>query len=362
MTPIDYYQEQVIKGVIFSDAEQLIVMQHLQRLYQELIEEQKKRSSFFSFLHPRKPPHGIYLWGGVGIGKTFMMDCFYHSLPFPHKLRMHFHQFMQMVHDKLTLHQGENDPLKVIAKEISQQTTVLCFDELFVSDITDAMLLGRLIKMLFLNGVCLVATSNIAPDDLYKNGLQRAQFLPAILALKKNMEIIHMPVVVDYRLRHLQQAGVFYTPLNKTTEQNMEKSFVALTKQKNISYSPVRINDRYIKIKKQTNEVVWFEFKDICSVPRSQHDYLAIAKLYQTVFVSNIPVIQENEKDMICLFISLVDVLYDARVRLVISAAEPIEQLYNRGYMLMEYARTHSRLLEMQSQDYFVSELNRDNT
>ncbi len=358
MTPLDYYREQVDNGIIALDTEQLGAMRVFDRIYHDLLAEQEKRSSFFSFIHKPKSVRGFYLWGGVGIGKTFMMDCFFHTLPFKNKLRMHFHQFMHLVHEKLTAHQGEKDPLQVIAKELSAQAMVLCFDELFVSDITDAMLLGRLFKALFANGVTLIATSNVAPDDLYKYGLQRSQFLPAIALLKEQLDVLHIPTIIDYRLRHLQEAGVFYTPLNNDSARNMEKSFEALTRSKKISTDPIIVNDRPIRIKKYTDDVVWFEFNDICKVPRSQHDYLVIAQQYKTIFISDIPVIEANEKDTICLFITLIDVLYDARVRVVISAAEPVDQLYHRGYMIMEYTRTHSRLLEMQSQDYFSNDVN----
>lgn len=355
MTPLDYYDEQCRKGFISSDPLQLIVMQNLQRVYMDLLQEHEKRNRFFSFLHRPQLVKGLYLWGGVGIGKTFMMDCFYHSLPFENKMRMHFFQFMQLVHQELKRHQGEKDPLQPIAKEIAQKTMLLCFDELFVSDITDAMLLGRLFRALFSNGVSLVTTSNSAPDDLYKNGLQREQFLPAIALLKEKTDIIHIPTKIDYRLRHLKEAGVFYTPLGKAAEESMEKSFQELTQGKKIKTQPIMIHGRSIQVKKSAEDVVWFEFTEICKVPRSQNDYLEIAREYKTVLISDIPVIPVNAKDMICLFVSLVDVFYDARTRLVISAAEPVAELYNRGYMTLEYTRTHSRLLEMQSTDYFLS-------
>lgn len=357
MTPLDYYQQQVTAGYITSDPAQLPVMQELTNLHFALSAEYEKRSKFLSRLfHKPKLVKGIYLWGGVGIGKTFMMDCFFNTIPFPMKMRMHFHQFMQMVHTQLTAHQGEEDPLSIIAKELAQKTMVLCFDELFVSDITDAMLLGRLFKALFAQGITLVTTSNVPPDDLYKNGLQRLNFLPAIALLKQQTQVIHIESQTDYRLRHLKEAGVFYTPLTADSRRKMEKSFEMLTEGKMVSVAPIIINDRPIKVKKRTDNVVWFEFEDICSVPRSQQDYLTIAEQYLIVMISDIPVIGEKEKDRICLFISLVDVLYDARVKLIISAAEPVENIYNRGYMIMEYTRTHSRLIEMQSQDYFAGE------
>jgi cell division protein ZapE len=354
MTPLEYYREQIEKGFITADPEQFSVVQTLTNLQTALIQENSKREGFLKFLHSPRIVKGMYLWGGVGIGKTFLMDCFYHTLPFENKVRMHFHQFMRLVHEKLTQHQGEPDPLKNIAKEFSRAAIVLCFDEFFVSDITDAMLLGRLIKALFANGLCLVATSNVAPDDLYKNGLQRSQFIPAIKLLNTQTTVVHMPTVIDYRLRHLKEAGVFYTPLDAAAVQNMEKTFDILTAGKKIDYAPIAICGREIKIQGGTDDIVWVEFHDICHVPRSQKDYLAIAERFKTIFVSNIPIIQPNEKDTISLFINLIDVLYDARVRIVFSAAEPVEQIYNRGYMIMEYARTNSRLLEMQSADYFA--------
>lgn len=357
MTPLEYYQDQCAKGAISADPEQLAALQYLQRIYENLLTEYKKRQNILAFLRKPQMVKGLYLWGGVGIGKTFLMDCFYSCIPFPHKMRMHFHQFMQVIHQELKKYQGKKDPLQLIAKDIARKTMLLCFDELFVSDITDAMLLGRLFRALYNNGVCLVTTSNVPPDDLYKNGLQREQFLPAIALLKENTDVIHIPTAVDYRLRHLKEAGVFYSPLDDAARISMEKSFVALAGDHPVSTKPVMILDRPIKIKKRAGDVVWFEFKDICTVPRSQNDYLVIAKEFSAVLISDVPVIPPNAKDMICLFISMVDVFYDARTRLVISAAEPVAEIYSRGYMILEFTRTHSRLLEMQSTDYFLAGL-----
>lgn len=356
MTPIDYYHDQCQKALIVEDKEQLTALNYLQQIYNHLIIENQKRQSLWGFIRYPQLIKGLYLWGGVGVGKTLLMDCFFECLPFPNKLRMHFHQFMQMVHQKLTAHQGEEDPLQAIASEIAKQTIVVCFDEFFVSDITDAMILGRLFKALFAQGVCLVTTSNVAPDDLYKNGLQRLNFLPAIRMIKEETEVVHIPSTTDYRLRHIKEAGVFYSPLNEAAKKNMEKSFATLTDGLVIHTDPILINDRVIKIVKEADGVVWFDFKDICTVPRSQQDYLSIAKKYHTVFINDIPIIEDSNKDTLCLFISLVDVFYDARVRLVISAAEPVQQLYDRGFMVAEYTRTHSRLFEMQSTDYFAGE------
>ncbi len=356
MTPLEYYQEQCDKGVIFEDPQQLAAIKQLQRIYTDLIHEHHHRQGLLSFFHTPKMIKGLYLWGGVGIGKTFVMDCFYHCIPFPQKMRLHFHQFMQRVHQELKKYQGKKDPLQWIAKDIAEQTLLLCFDEFFVSDITDAMLLGRLFRGLFQRGICLVTTSNVAPDDLYKNGLQREQFLPAIDMLKENTHVMHITTVTDYRLRHLKAAGVFYFPLNDETREKMAKSFNVLTQQERVTTDPLIILGRPIKIKKQTKKIAWFDFAEICKVPRSQNDYLTIAEQFHTVFISDIPIIPPNDKDTICLFISMVDVFYDARVRLVISAAEPVSEIYSRGYMTLEYTRTHSRLLEMQSTDYYEND------
>jgi cell division protein ZapE len=355
MTPSEYYQEHCRNGRIIADAEQLKIIKKLEHLYAQLVIEHHKRSSWAHVFRHNRLIKGIYLWGGVGVGKTFLMDCFYHTVPFKQKLRMHFHQFLQKIHHDLTMHQGELDPLQVIAKEIAQQTQVICFDEFFITDITDAMLLGRLLKALFSNKVCLVTTSNTSPDDLYQYGIQRLQFLPAIAMIKENTQVIHLPSKSDYRLRHLCEAGVFYTPLDQAAFDNMEKTFSVLTEGTIVDELPLHIHGRWIPIKKKSSQTIWFEFADICNVPRSQQDYLTIAEQFKTVFISNIPVISSDAKDQICLFINLVDVFYDAKVRLVLSSAESIPELYHRGHhTILEYERTHSRLLEMQSTDYFI--------
>lgn len=355
MTPLDFYREQCAKDLLSEDAQQLHALTHLQRVYYDLLKEYKKRNPIWAFWRSPRLVTGVYLCGGVGIGKTFLLDCFYNALPFPQKMRMHFHQFMQLIHQLLKNQAGKKNPLDKIADILAKKNLVICFDELFVSDITDAMLLGKLFKALFARKVCLVATSNSLPDDLYKNGLQREQFLPAIAALKNYLEIVFLNTTIDYRLRHLKEAGIFYTPLGALAEANMEKSFALLAQNAPVDSYPVSVYGRRIGVKKKTADMVWFEFVEICTIPRSQADYLALAQQYRTIFISNIPVIPAHANDTICLFIALVDIFYDAKVRLVISAAEPIAALYSRGYKILEYARTHSRLLEMQSLDYFLT-------
>ena len=226
MTPFDYYRDQCKKGFITEDHNQLQALHHLQRIYIGLLSEHKKRCGFFSSLRKPQLVKGAYLWGGVGIGKTFLLDCLYRSLPFHNKLRMHFHPFMQLVHRELKSHQGKKDPLKYIAKDLAKKYMLLCFDEFVVSDIADAMLLGRLFRLMFAYGVCLVTTSNAMPDDLYKRGLQRKSFLPTIALLKQNTDVIHLPTSIDYRARYWRNTGFFYTPNDDASRSSMENHFL----------------------------------------------------------------------------------------------------------------------------------------
>lgn len=355
MTPLAYYQNQCEKGLITEDLQQINALQQLDKIYDRLLQEHAKRSHPFALLRKPQTVKGLYLWGGVGIGKTLMMDCFYHSIPFAEKMRIHFHQFMRLVHTKLKKYQGKKDPLKVIAKKFAKKYMLLCFDELFVIDITDAMILGRLFKLLFSYGVCMVITSNSEPDQLYKNGLQRDQFLPAIDLIKRYTTVIAITTLQDYRLRHLKQAGVYYTPNNASAQNKMENSFHLLTKEFPVSCDPIKVNDREIQIKKTGNQTIWFDFEKICNIPRSQQDYLFLAQHYHTVLISDIPLFNPDEQDKLYLFILLVDVFYDAHIRLILSAAAQVDKLYTKGNLLFDYARTRSRLLEMQSEAYFMT-------
>lgn len=353
MTPIDFYQQQCDQGLILKDQLQLQVLEEIQEIYKDLLLENDKRSGMLSAFRKPKLVKGLYLWGGVGIGKTFLLDCLFHCLPFPNKSRMHFHQFMRFVHRELKLYQGKTDPLKYIAKDIAKQNLILCFDEFVVTDIVDAMLLARLFKLLFSYGVCLVTTSNTMPDDLYKNGLQRQSFLPMIALLKQNTRVMHILGKIDYRVRHLRSAGVFYMPNDEAARRNMEKSFSVLTNGIEADNQPIELCGRFIQIVKQAGDTIWFEFNKICAVPRSQQDYLAIAEIYKTVFISNIPHITSDQNNAINLFIRMVDVFYDQRVKLIISAEVIIDDIYNEGYMATDFKRTRSRLCEMQTEQYF---------
>lgn len=352
MPLLDHYHQQCKTGAITIDQQQLLVLPHLQKIQTELIAEHRRRSSILSSWRKPRSVHGLYLWGGVGIGKTFLMDSFYQTLPFQNKIRLHFHQFMRFIHQELLKHQGAEDPLQLIAKDLASKYLVICFDEFIVTDITDAMLLGRLVRNLYSHGVCLVATSNSAPDDLYRNGLQRQHFIPTIELIKQHALVIHLPSEMDYRLRHLRHAGIFYIPNDEIAQEDMEKSFLLLVNGKSVSNEDIYICQRNIAIRKRTDDMVWFDFNVICSVPRSQQDYLAIAEKYNTVFISNVTVIPRDSKDKILLFIRLIDILYDARARLVLSAETTMDEIYGQGQMSFEYARACSRLMEMQSDDY----------
>lgn len=355
MTPLEKYQQQCKDGVITEDPQQLAALHELQAVYNELLREHKKRSGFISILRKPVTVKGMYLWGGVGIGKTFLMDCFYDCVPFTAKMRMHFHPFMRLIHQQLKEHQGRKNPLNYIAADLARKYLLICFDELFVNDITDAMLLGRLFTELFARGVCLVATSNVQPDDLYKNGLQRPLFLPAIAQLKKHTSVIHAASLEDYRMKHLRQAGVFYTPNDEAALNAMEKTFSMLSHHEEPVSGKIEICGRPVAVRKEAGVNVWFEFSAICHPPRSQHDYLAIAQKYRTVFISNIPVLPAHARDIVSLLIKMIDVFYDARTRLVFSAAAEVEQLYTEGVLLFEYRRACSRMREMQSESYFCA-------
>ncbi len=351
MTPLEYYQQQIDSGLIQEDAQQYDAIKRLDTIYHGLIKQEKQQHKWFSF-KKNTLVKGLYLWGSVGVGKTFLMDCFYSCVPVK-KIRTHFHKFLQRIHDELKLVQGESDPLKLIAKKIASETQVLCFDEFFVSDIADAMILAGLFRALFQQGICLITSSNVRPDDLYKEGLQRERFLPAIKLIKRYTTELHMISHHDYRLTHVRQAGIYFTPLNATAEKSLETAFQHLSDGKDVYTDALELFGRTIQYRKRTDKIIWFDFIDLCDVPRSQKDYLALSRDYKIVFISNIPVIKPREHNLITAFINLIDVFYDAQTCVVISAAVDIEELYPEGQMTFEFARTQSRLIEMHSDDYF---------
>lgn len=360
MTPLELYQQKLDANEISENYDQRKVISILESIYFQLIKRQKIRESQLGQLRrkikPRQPIKGLYLWGNVGIGKTFMIDLFYSCLPV-RKMRLHFHPFMQRIQQLLKESQGEKNPLEKIARQIADDVVIICFDEFFVSDIADAMILSELFRALFQGGVCLVTTSNIPPDALYKNGIQREQFLPAIDLIKHNVRTIHLASTTDYRLDHIKKAGLYYTPINKLAETNMTKSFICFSNTYNANTKPVIILDRPIEVIKKTAKTIWFDFDRICGRPRSQDDYLVLVTQYDTFLIGNVPVLDHCSPDLILSFINLIDVLYDAHKRVIISAAAPANELYHGKTYQLAFKRTKSRLIEMQSDGYMPSAL-----
>ena len=301
------------------------------------------------------PVRGAYLWGGVGRGKTLMMDVLFEWLPFDDKRRYHFHRLMSRVHGRLAQLRDAPDPLAIVAADIAQEARVVCFDEFFVSDIADAMLLGRLVGSLIEQGVTLVATSNSAPGDLYRGGLQRQRFLPAIDLLVQHTEVVHVDGLVDYRLRVLEAAEIWHAPLDSTADANLERYFCDIAPDRGTSNARLEIHGRRIPVRRLAEGVAWFDFTALCDGPRSQEDYIEIARSFQTVIVSGVPQLDESREDPARRFVALVDEFYDRRVNLIVSAALPINRIYSGSRLQREFERTRSRLLEMQSVEYLAA-------
>lgn len=303
-----------------------------------------------------KPVNGLYLWGGVGRGKTWLMDLFFHSLPRKDKQRSHFHRFMQSIHDELKKIQDRENPMEIVAERIAAKTHVLCFDELFVTDIADAMLLGNLFRGLFERGVTLIATSNVPPDSLYKDGLQRARFLPAIKLLKQHMQVVHLDGPADYRLRILEQANTWFDARSTDNTAALEALFAAVAGEPGKPDSTLTLNHRRLKVRRQADDVIWFDFDELCDGPRGQADYIEIARCFHTVFLTNVPVLGVEQENQAKRFITLVDEFYDRSVNLIVSAMSLPPQLYQGSKLNFEFERTCSRLIEMQSQEYLARE------
>jgi cell division protein ZapE len=339
-------------------------------LRERLIDAHQRESSVIARLigrlgHARPAQKGLYLWGSVGRGKTWLMDLFYHSLPFPERRRRHFHRFMYEVHAQLRTLQHQQSPLEVLAQRISEDCRVLCFDELFVSDIADAMILGGLLEGLFNHGVSLVATSNTRPRDLYKDGLQRARFLPAIASIEQNTEVVSMGGRTDYRLRRLTQAGIYVKAGAPDTWHRLQRLFAELADGDAAAHEQpdetardgtIEIEGRSIPVIRQNQSIVWFSFSALCTGPRSQNDYIEIARNYSSVIVSDVPVLDADHENEARRFIALVDELYDHHVNLIISADAPPNELYRGERLTQQFERTASRLIEMQSEEYLASE------
>ncbi len=339
------------------------VAQRLDDLAEQLIQG-RSGGGLLSSLKRRWQPtpvvQGLYLWGSVGRGKTMLMDLFHDSLPEGMGVRMHFHRFMYRVHAALTELSGTAEPLSVVAADLAAQGQVLCFDEFFVSDIGDAMILGELLRHLFERGVTLVATSNVVPSKLYDNGLQRRRFLPAIALLEEHTAIYHLDSELDHRLRVLSQAEIYHLPLDGQAHELMAQNFHNLVPHQNIdqvlAQEPVvlTIEGRPLLAKALADDVVWFDFAEICLGPRSANDYIELSREFHAVLISGVEQMGPREEDAARRFISLVDEFYERNVKLILSAAVPVLELYVGERLRFEFERTQSRLIEMQSQDYLA--------
>ena len=357
MSPAERYRQLLAAGKLHEDGEQARAVALLDGLHGRLL-ERRRRSWVARWRGDRQGETGLYLWGGVGRGKTLLMDLFFDSLPTNDarggKLRMHFHRFMQRVHGELRNRAGTANPLQRIADSFAGRTRVLCFDEFFVSDIGDAMILGELMQALFRRGLILVATSNIHPDSLYENGLQRRRFLPAVEALKRHTLVHRLGGETDFRLRVLERAEIYHWPLDAAAEQSLSASFVELAPDHTTTGADLEVENRLIRTRRLALDVVWFEFRALCEGPRSQNDYIELARCFHTVLVSNVPRFTAKAEDAARRFISLVDEFYDRNVKLIVSAEAPIAELYGGERLHFEFERTRSRLLEMQSRDYLA--------
>ncbi len=337
-----------------ADPAQLRAVDSLERCEQEWADYKARRSNALTRMLMRPPiPRGVYMYGGVGRGKSFLMDCFFNAVPLQRKARLHFHEFMREVHRELGELQGTVNPLTELGKRMSRRYRLICFDEFHVADVTDAMILHRLLESLFENRVSIVTTSNFKPDDLYPNGLHRDRILPAIELLKARLEVVNVDNGTDYRQLTLEQIGFYHTPLSPRADAAMTESFERLTEARD--ENPVlQIEHRQIEARRRAGGVVWFDFKVLCGGPRSQNDYLELATQFHTVLLSGVPQMSPRLASEARRFTWLVDVLYDRRVKLILSAQVEPEGLYTEGPMAHEFPRTVSRLREMQSAEFLA--------
>ncbi|RZJ02781.1 MAG: cell division protein ZapE, partial [Rubrivivax sp.] len=331
-----------------------LVLAALQRCQDEWAAYKARRSNAVTKLLVRPPiPRGVYMYGGVGRGKSFLMDCFFQAVPLTRKTRLHFHEFMREVHRELQELKGIADPLDELGKRIGRRFRLICFDEFHVADVTDAMILHRLLDAMFRNRVSIITTSNFHPDQLYPNGLHRDRILPAIELLKSNLEVINVDAGTDYRQRTLEDINLYLTPLNEANEGALKQAFESLAEAQDED-NKLMIEHRVIHARRRAGGVVWFDFQTLCGGPRSQNDYLELASQFHTVILSDVPEMPIRLASEARRFTWLVDVLYDRRVKLIISAAVPADQLYTEGPLAHEFPRTVSRLQEMRSAEYLA--------
>lgn len=364
MTPKQKYQQDLNRSDFHQDEAQAQAVNALDLLYHQFLDYLKQPVVQPSVLqklmgkrvHNPVPPKGLYFWGGVGRGKTYLMDTFFDALPTDKKMRVHFHRFMYRVHNELKQLKDVSDPLDIVADKFRQEAEIICFDEFFVSDITDAMILATLLQAMFRRGVVLVATSNIPPHDLYRNGLQRARFLPAIALIETHCRILNVDSGVDYRLRTLEQAEIYHHPLDEKARSNLNSYFEQLVSSEKACQSRIEVNNRNLEVIAASDGVLYATFKQLCMTARSQYDYIELSKVYHTVLLSDVAQMGRTTDDAARRFIALVDEFYERHVKLIISAEVSLESLYTEGQLNFEFKRCQSRLIEMQSREYLARE------
>lgn len=352
MSVRDLYTRTLAERSYTADPAQLRAIASLERCEREWADYKARRGNALTKLIARPPiPRGVYMYGAVGRGKSFLMDCFFNAVPLQRKTRLHFHEFMREVHRELADLHGTVNPLQELGRRIARRHRLICFDEFHVADVTDAMILHRLLESLFENRVSIVITSNFRPDDLYPHGLHRDRILPAIELLKDKLEVIGVDNGTDYRQLTLEQIGLYHTPLGAAADDAMADAFNRLAEAKDES-ALLHIEHRQLRARRRAGGVVWFDFKVLCGGPRSQNDYLELASQFHTVLLSGVPQMSPRLASEARRFTWLVDVLYDRRVKLVLSAAVEPEALYTEGPLAHEFPRTVSRLREMQSAEF----------
>lgn len=358
-TPLSRYRQDLEKPEFEPDEAQQHAVANLQRLYDQLLSQPEAKKGLFEKLgisssKAKTPIQGLYFWGGVGRGKTYLVDTFYECLPFENKLRMHFHRFMQRVHTERKQLKDQADPLVIVGKKLASEARVLCFDEFVVNDVADAVILVKLMRVLFDEGVSLVATSNVEPKNLYLGGLQRDLFMPAIDMIYQYADVVNIDSGIDYRLRFLDKAETYFSPVNQAARDGMEHNFKHLAPDAGKPNLTINIEGRELNFIRRSDGVIWFEFSELCDGPRSQNDYIELARCFHSILLDNVPIMDRLKEDQARRFINLVDVFYDHNVKLILSADAPVNDLYVGTRVGFEFQRTISRLQEMQSHDYLA--------
>jgi cell division protein ZapE len=352
LTVLEYYREALARRGFVADDAQYAAVQRLQRTYEQWVAYKGRRNTTLKRWVVRPPlPRGVYFWGSVGRGKSFLMDSFYLTVPLIRKRRIHFHHFMRDIHRELAALKSEEDPLDIVARHLARRYRLICFDEFHVNDIADAMILGRLLERTMGRGVVYCMTSNYAPDDLYPNGLQRERFLPTIELIKERLDIVNIGGDADHRRRALEQVRIYHTPLGPAADRELLAAFKQVADVEE-EHDPLEVEGRPIRYRHRAGGVIWFDFAALCGGPRSQLDYLDLAQRFHTVLVSNVPRLSARQANEARRFTWLVDIFYDCKVKLIVSAEAAPEALYTEGKLANEFQRTASRLIEMQSREY----------